>query len=431
MRKPGTLRGRLVLSAVVTSAIAVIVLTSLLAFLLDQRLTAEARSVLRDRAAAAASTVSVSAAGRLVVGDGVRDAALDTGVWIYDGTMLVDGPPRASGLEPQARRLVGTDGVFAEDDTSSTTEFLSIGVLLGHRQVGTLVAALSLEPYERSVRTTTLGAAGLGALLLVVVVVVAGRVAGRAIEPVTAMTRQAADWSVADPAHRFGVEDRPGELRELAMTLNGLLDRQSAVLRREQQLSAELSHELRTPLAGITAEAHLFLSRPRSMEEAVRAVTTVAEAARRLQLILDTLLAAARGEGTPLTGRCDPIEVARRFGVEVVGVGEVPHVGCSAALLERILSPLLDNAGRYGSVRVLAKALPGSVQLEVVDDGPGIPAGREEDVFEPGTRLIPSDDHDGAGLGLALSRRLARTTGGEVSARPGPGGHLLITLPRA
>lgn len=431
MRRPRSLRGRLVLSAAFTSAVAVLLLTSLLAFLLDHRLAAEARSVLRGRADAAASTVTVSPTGRIIVHEGTEDSALDTGVWTYQGTTLVDRPPRASRLEPQARRLVGTDGAFAEGNTFTPTEFVSVGLRLGHRQVGTLVAAISLEPYRRSVRTTTLGVAGLGALLLVVVVLVAGRVAGRAIEPVTAMTRQAADWSVADPAHRFGVEDRPEELRELAVTLDGLLDRQSAVLRREQQLSAEISHELRTPLAAITAEADLFLSRPRTTEEAVRAVSTVARSARTLQQILDTLLAVAREEANALSGRCDPVEVAAQLGVKVVSVGDVPHAGCSSALLERILSPLLDNAARYGTARVVCQALPGSVQLDVLDDGPGIPAGREEDVFEPGTRLTSADGHDGAGLGLALARRLARTTGGDVSARPGPGGHLLVTLPRA
>ena len=80
MRRPGTLRGRLVLSALGTSALAVVVLTTLLTVVLDHRLGAEARNILRDRAGAAASTIRIAADGTVVLQDLPDDLELDTGV---------------------------------------------------------------------------------------------------------------------------------------------------------------------------------------------------------------------------------------------------------------------------------------------------------------------------------------------------------------
>jgi signal transduction histidine kinase len=91
--------------------------------------------------------------------------------------------------------------------------------------------------------------------------------------------------------------------------------------------------------------------------------------------------------------------------------------GVSGAVVERILTPLLDNARRYARTRVTVSAavdLGDGPRISVTDDGPGVAAGIKESLFEPGRRGDPHDGHDGAGLGLALSRRLARTAGGDV-----------------
>jgi two-component system heavy metal sensor histidine kinase CusS len=111
----------------------------------------------------------------------------------------------------------------------------------------------------------------------------------------------------------------------------------------------------------------------------------------------------------------------------------VPFVGADAEVLERVLAPLVENARRYAttgvSIRVSADSQ--AVMLEVLDDGPGVLAGSEEDVFTPGRRLNPADGHDGAGLGLALARRLVRAGGGDLTSTAGPGGCFTVRLPRA
>ena len=432
MRGPRTLRGRLALSATVAAGTAVLVLTALFALLLERRLDAEAENVLRGRADAAAATVTVRSDGSLQVTDNDHDGALDTGIWIYEGHTAIERPAGAGALQAAADSLAGTSSHLLRHEEAPSTEYLSVAIKDHRRQVGTVVAAISLDPYRRSSRATLVAALGLGAALVVLVYLVARTVAARALKPVAEMTRQASEWSAGDTSHRFEPGERPGELEQLAATLDSVLDRLSAVLRREQQLSAEISHELRTPLAGITAEAELFANRPRTAEQAAAAMSSVSEGARRMERILDTLLTAARAEATNGTGRCDPVAVARELGVEVDCAGPASFVGADAEVVERVLAPLLENARRYSaSVRVRVTSTPGNVLLEVLDDGPGVPAGEQEAVFDPGRRLEPQDGHDGAGLGLPLARRLARAAGGDLTCTEGPGGRFVVTLPRA
>jgi signal transduction histidine kinase len=255
------------------------------------------------------------------------------------------------------------------------------------------------------------------------------------------MSGQASRWSVEDGEHRFGSTPRPAELDDLAGTLDGLLDRLAAVLRRERQLSDELSHELRTPLARIQAEVDLLGSRQRDEVERARALATIDEAAASMRGILETLMTTARAPVAP-AGRCAPRAVLlplaerladRRPDVSVdVAVPERLTVGVEAVLLERAVSPVLDNAVRHAVARVVVSAEPAGprVLLRVRDDGSGVAAEDAERVFEPGWRAEPSDGHDGAGLGLALARRLVQAAGGELRVeQAGRGATFVMDLP--
>jgi signal transduction histidine kinase len=427
---PRTLRGRLALSATLTAGTAVIFLAATFGALLDRRLGSEAENVLRRRAEAALETVIVNGSS-LSLSREAQNIELDTGIWLFQGSTEVRRSSGSTVLEAQARALVGTSGKLVRVGRPET-EFLSLAVTSDGKQIGTLVAAISLEPYQRSSRATIVGAIALGAVLVLLVYVVARNVAARALRPVAEMTRQAGEWSATDTSGRFGKGPRPGELEDLASTLDGVLGRLSAVLRREQHLSAEISHELRTPLAGIIAEADLYAARPRTPAESARAMTVVAEGARRMERILDTLLTAARAEASPERGRCDVRVVLSRLHDQVEVAPGIPFVGAGEEVVERLLAPLIDNASRYSDdVRLRVRADPEHVIIEVLDDGPGVPEGLEEAVFDPGYRSTPDDGHGGAGLGLPLARRLARSAGGDVTCTAGPGGSFTVRLPRA
>ena len=405
-------------------------LTVLFGVLLDRRLSSEADTVLRSRADSALASVGV-VDGHLKLSGAA--ASLDTGIWVYEGTEALERPRASASLQRHADQLAGTDGreVTAKGDPDS--KFLSLAVRSGGRQVGTVVAAISLEPYERSSKATLVGALALCTVLVLLVYAIARNVAARALRPVAEMTAQAGEWSATDTSGRFGTGGvRPGELEDLAATLDGVLGRLSAVLRREQQLSAEISHELRTPLTAIIAEADLYSARPRTAAEGAAAMAVVGDGARRMERILDTLLSAARAEAGGARGRCDVVAVATRLAENVDAPAGVPFAGADSDVVERLVSPLLDNALRYSDdVRVKVSWTNADVVLEVLDDGPGVPAGAEESVFDAGYRGNPADGHQGAGLGLALARRLARAAGGDVTASAGPGGRFTVRLPRA
>jgi signal transduction histidine kinase len=117
----------------------------------------------------------------------------------------------------------------------------------------------------------------------------------------------------------------------------------------------------------------------------------------------------------------------------VTGASTPLCAGVQPALLERIVSPLLANALRYArtGVTVTASRAADGVRVDVTDDGPGVPESFTDGLFQPGRRADPGDGHGGAGLGLPLARRLARSAGGEVShdAEHGPGARFVVTLP--
>jgi signal transduction histidine kinase len=351
-------------------------------------------------------------------------------------------PPADAGVQRAADALSRRADGFA-DTPDREARLHSVALTDRGRQVGSVVVGESLEAYDRTTDVALAGSVALGGLLLVLVAVLTWAATGRALAPVREMTRDAADWSAHDQERRFGRGPRPDELGELATTFDALLDRLAASLRHEQRLSAELSHELRTPLARIAAEAELLRRRTRSPEELEEGLRAIALNADEMGAILDTLMKAARADAgldrgraalEPLldriAARWRPALAARGIALDMAaptGIG----VGVDAEVAERILTPLLQNAERHAVtwVSLSAERAGTSVLVHLDDDGPGIPEELRDAVFEPGQTRT---DGNGAGLGLALARRLARATGGEVEAISHPGGtgaRLRVRLP--
>jgi signal transduction histidine kinase len=408
--------------------------------LLSDQLYTHADDVLRTRAAATAALVTVDRHGGLILREPADDAALDANLWVYQRGRAVERPLGRASLQRAADRLAARPGGgFAQTFDSPVSRLYALPVRIGDRHVATVVAAVDIDPYDKAAAVAQWGSAGLVVLLLAGVYVATRVAVARALRPVDQMTHQAARWSARDVEHRFGVARRPAELDALAQTLDGLLARQSAVLRHEQQLTAELSHELRTPLSSIVAETELLTRGRRSEAELTRAHAAIAAGAQRMARIIETLLSDARARTGQVPGRCevyDAIDSAVQGRGPVVVVarapGPAPVAGLGADVVERILAPVLDNAVRYAAtvVRVGAAQRDGTVEVTVHNDGPGVPDGWEEAIFEPGRRADPEDGHSGAGLGLPLARRLARAGGGELHVVPAAeGATFVVTLP--
>lgn len=440
MTGPGSLRNRLAAVAVLTTAAWVVALTVLVNVLLNVQLARQADGVLRARAQAALATVDLDDRGRLSVREPPNDAALDAGIWVYEGTRAVDRPRARPDVQRAADRLArGRGSAFTVVEGTPAFRLYAQPVQLDGKRLGTVVSATDLDPYRSTSRAARYASMALAALLVGLAYLVTRGVVQRAMQPVAAMVAQARQWSAHDVARRFGAAPRPAELRDLAAALDALLDRIAAALRHEQQLVAELSHELRTPLSVITAETDLLRAGPRSEQERRRAYAVIAETALRMDRLLDTLLTQAAQDVTEAPGRCALEPVARAAAAAATdGVPTTVRVpagleaGAGAEVVERILAQLLGNAARYArtQIAVTATRTAQGVRIEVADDGPGVPETFRDKLFEPGQRAAPDDGHPGAGLGLALARRLARSAGGDIALeQAGPGAVFALTLP--
>ncbi|MFI6949971.1 sensor histidine kinase [Streptomyces sp. NPDC050422] len=441
---PGTLRGRLALVAVTAAALLVLALTVAFNGLVRQRLQQQADDHLHTRATTVAATVDTTGASARVV-EVPHDDLLDADVWIYAGPERIEAPPAAV----EGPLTLAADALAAGGGSRCLTLDGKEPIRLCTQPVpgsgpspAAVVTALALAPYRSLAQTALYASLALDVTMLACTYVLTRLAVGRALRPVQAMTDQATRWSASAADGRFGHGSRPAELERLGTSLDALLDRIRAGLRHEQQLARELSHELRNPLARIIAELDWWRGRPRSAAETELACAAIADAAQSMRTICDTLLDDARGTAaTALPGTAEILPALLRLvdhcsaprKVEVAVADQGLTAGVPVALLERTVSPLLDNALRYArsSVRVTARGQEGSVLIEVTDDGPGVPPSFNADLFRPGRRADPDDGHGGAGLGLPLAQRLARSADGDVrhDEQHGPGARFVVTLP--
>jgi two-component system, OmpR family, sensor histidine kinase KdpD len=198
-------------------------------------------------------------------------------------------------------------------------------------------------------------------------------------------------------------------------------------------LLSSVSHDLRTPLAAITGAASTLQGEVSLGAEPRRELTqTIYEEAERLNRLVGNLLDMTRLEaatvdlkrewhsleeviGTALA-RVEPRLQGRR--VQTLVPEDLPLVPIDGLLVQQLLVNLLENAARYtpddSTVCVSATARPGELEVAVADDGPGLPPGQEERVFEKFFRR--ANDHDGFGLGLAIAKAVVDAHGGRIRA---------------
>jgi two-component system sensor histidine kinase KdpD len=226
-------------------------------------------------------------------------------------------------------------------------------------------------------------------------------------------------------------------------------EERAAALERAEATSTSVlravSHDLRTPLATMRASVDGLVSG--SLGEADRAelVAAVDSSTEQLERLIDNLLDLSRLESGLLRPVLRDRSLEEILPLAVAGQPEravvleldesAPLVHTDAGLLERVVANLVANAVRVSAgtpVRVLAHVLPETVDVLVVDRGPGVPEDRRSRMFEPFQRLGDTSV-GGLGLGLAVARGLAEAVGGTLEAEDTPGGGLtmVLSIPRA
>lgn len=434
-------RSRLLIAIVGAVAIALAIGVATFNLFLGQRLSASATALAKAQAETELTALQVED-GKLVAPEGPDEGTVTSQAWVFEGTRVLEAPRAPERVSEAARSLAG--GPERSASVGEEARLYAVPVSENGVRYGTVVAAVSLDPYEETERSALIGSLILAALLLGAVTLISRWMLGRALLPVSRMTESAARWSEHDLDQRFAIGEPYDELTKLAATLDALLERIAASLRHEQRFTAELSHELRTPLARLKGETELMLRRERSPEEYRAALEAIDRNVDEMTRTVETLVAAARHEAGLTQTRSDlreavssAVETARPTGADITVRIDVPkepvRVSAEHDLLARIVQPLVDNAVRYGRSAVAVEVVrDGSTALvNVVDDGPGVADDECERIFEPGSRGSAAATAGlGAGLGLSLARRLARSAGGDVTVTPSPaGGRFSVRLP--
>ncbi len=273
-------------------------------------------------------------------------------------------------------------------------------------------------------------------------------VAGRVLRPLREMTATARTISAGNLGRRLALAGPDDEFKALGDTLDDLLARLQASFEAQRRFVANASHELRTPLTLDKTLLQVALADPDASAATLRATCEELLASEREQeRLLEALLTLASSERG--LDRREPLDLAqvadrvlrvprpevqlRALHVEPA-LAPAPTTG-DPALIERLITNLVDNAVRYnetgGRVEVRTATASGYALVSVTNTGPVVAGGELERLFEPFQRAggRHAADTDGShGLGLSIVRAIATAHGATVAARPRPGGGLAVTV---
>ena len=271
--------------------------------------------------------------------------------------------------------------------------------------------------------------------------------AGRVLRPLRTMTATTQQISEANLNRRLALQGPRDELRELADTIDGLLERLEGAFDAQRRFVANASHELRTPLTAARALLEMVLTDPHATVQTFRATCRqVLEEGEQQEQLIDALLALAQGQrGIEHRERLDlaaivgevlqtqqPDAVAR--GLELNAALKAAPVSGDRRLIERLTCNLVQNAIRYntpgGSVQVWVERHAGEATLAIANTGPLIRTDQIDRLLQPFARLTPdrTGQGDGFGLGLSIVSSIARAHEASLDVRPGRNGGLRIEV---
>ncbi|WAE75360.1 ATP-binding protein [Streptomonospora nanhaiensis] len=337
---------------------------------------------------------------------------------------------------------------FAAGSVLVLVNYLVVAVLLNALLAEESASELLAHSYLIEEVLTHVTRFSLLALFLVGLLAVAlgYAVAGRALSPLQKITRIARRLSERSLHERIALSGPDDEIRELADTFDGMLERLDRAFDGQRRFVANASHELRTPLAINRTLLEVALSAPDVSSDLKSVGQTLLETNARHERLIDGLLFLAKSDRElEVRARVDLGEVAgtvlSQLDGDLSGSGlslrqdlrPAPVVG-DPVLLERLVGNLVENALKYnvpeGEITVRSGMYEGMPAVQVENSGKVIPAYEIEGLFEPFRR--GSGDRVGssrsAGLGLSIVRSVVRAHEGVVTAWPRAGGGLVVTV---
>ena len=255
--------------------------------------------------------------------------------------------------------------------------------------------------------------------------------------------------TMAVPMGRFGPD-----YSRVVMTIEDISEQRAEERRMQDALEsrtrflASVSHEIRTPLTGILGFAEVLADSPElaGADEGANIIRSIHDGAKDLSDIVDDLLLSAQSELGSIPMADEPVEVNAEITRVLSSGGAFPErvrrtgddldatARGDAGRLRQIIRNLLTNAERYGGddVAIEVRDADGVIAVEVSDDGPGVPDGMAEQIFEPYRRgHDASTTPDSVGIGLAICRQFADLMGGSLTyRRSGDRSRFVLTLPQ-
>lgn len=445
-----TIRVRLALIYGAAIAVTVGVVGALVWWQMSGALRSSLDQTLEIRAAAVMDSLENEGQSGLQEGDTPGSTGVFVAIFDSRGKLTDSSPNTPTGFAAPSSRAVIADVVLGASTYATHTATGANGLRV--------VAGASLDAIAATLDRLAQLLALVGGLAAIASVAGGWWLAGRALRPVSLITAEAEQIGGADLERRVPVPPQRDEVRSLATTLNGMLDRVAEAVRRQRSFVAAASHDLRTPIAALQAELELAED-PRTTEEELRAAVRAAHAdAVRLGVLATGLLdlAATDIDGRALVRtpvrtdvlvesvvrRVEPVARERKARIKRSAPGRLIRV--DRVRLEQALTNLLANAITHGpadgEVDIVAHFDPVTVAgpretgtmltFEILDRGPGIPVELADRLFEPFQRGSNASG-PGTGLGLATAAAAVRAHNGSIGydARPGGGARFWVRLP--
>lgn len=379
---------------------------------------------------------------------GRRDGPAYFAIWRADGSILKESkmPPDTPAPSGEIQMAMDRDR-YARQQRGPLREVFIRGPYTTTICVGRPVTA---EQSNVARMTWTLILSGFAVLSV-------GLVGGwwyskRAIEPIERMSKTAQRISAQSLSERVDIVGCDTELEGLGVSLNTMLDRLARSFEKQRQFTADASHEFRTPLSIMLASTELALSKQRSADEYREQLLKCQRAATRMQELGDSLLILARLDtsveietqavdvGELLMEAIDvirPLAEEKKVRIELVQAPSL-LLDANGSLLRQAIDNVLSNAIKYnetnGLVSVRAKDLGDKIEIEIEDNGIGIPESAIPKLFDRFYRVDESRSRvaGGTGLGLSIVNQIVKCHRGniEVTSILGKGTMLRIALPK-
>lgn len=273
----------------------------------------------------------------------------------------------------------------------------------------------------------------------------------KVLKPITDMAETAATLSANNLSDRISVEGTKNELKDLALVINGMLDRIEVSYNSQKQFVSDASHELRTPIAVIQGYVGMLERWGKTDKDVLdEGITAIAQEAMSMKELVERLLFLARHDKKTLMLEMedfDPLETMSEVHREAKLLSPVHVFDLSPSdnalingdkcMIKQLMRILVDNAIKYtpegGKITLGSRRDGGSCILSVRDTGPGISGKDLTKVFD---RFYRCDDArksqtSGHGLGLSIARIIAVAHGGKINVRSkvGAGTTFSVILP--